>query len=128
MRTLDDQYNRLQSRADWRRTVKWIRLYTGNPLKIQQYFRKVNVGTAGKDGQVELMKAVWETPDSRPLARGMIDRVAFAEMTNDELGGLALHFYEEDQVLTSRFLGQIDFAKMTGTQIASLAAGFGLPR
>ena len=82
------------------------------------------VYTLGKDGQVELMKAIWETPESRPLVRGMINRLPFSEMTNEELGGLALHFFEEDQVLTSRFIGKIDFAKLTGTQIASLAAGF----
>jgi len=124
IRTLDNQYARLQSRADWRRTVKWIRLYKDKPAKIQQYFGKIDLGRLGKEGLVELMKAIWETPEARPLARGMIDKLPLAEMSNEELGGLALHFHEEDQVLTARFLGKIDFAKMTGPQIASLAANF----
>jgi TolA-binding protein len=123
-RMLDDQYARLQSRADWRRTVKWIRLYKEKPAKIRQYFAKIDLRRPGKGGLVELMKVLWETPDARPLARGMIDKLPFGEMSNDELGGLALHFYEEDQVLTARFLGKIDFAKMTGPQIGSLAASF----
>jgi TolA-binding protein len=123
-RTLDDQYARLQSRADWRRTVKWIRLYKDKPAKIQQYFSKIDLRRPGKDGLVELMKAVWETPDARLLARRMIDKLPFAEMSNEEFAGLALHFYEEDQVLTSRLISKIDFAKMTGPQIGSLAASF----
>jgi len=123
-RTLDDQYARLQSRADWRRTLKWIRLYKEKPAKIRQYFAKIDLRRPGKDGLVELMKVLWETPEARPLARGMIDKLPFGEMSNEELGGLALHFHEEDQVLTGRFLGKIDFGKMTGPQIGSLAARF----
>ena len=70
----DDQYARLQSRADWRRTLKWIRLYQGRLDKTQQYFRKIDLRQPGKDGLAELMKALWETPDGRPLARGTARR------------------------------------------------------
>jgi TolA-binding protein len=121
---IDEQYNRLQGRAGWERTAKWIRVYSGKSAKVEQYFKRTDLRKAGKDGLVELMKAVWETPDARQLARGMIDKLPFAEMSNAELADLALHFYEEDQQLTARFLSKIDFAKMTGTETASLAARF----
>ena len=121
---LDRQYSRLQKPGNWQRTVRWMVLYAGNPTKVEQYFRKINLAGVGNDARVALMEALWETPDTKPLARQMMDKLAFGEMSNDELGRLALHFHEDNQVLSARFISKIDFAKMTGAQAGSLARSF----
>ncbi|MEK6237435.1 MAG: hypothetical protein N2C14_22210, partial [Planctomycetales bacterium] len=121
---LDQQYDRLQSQADWKRTVQWMRLYVGMAPKVDQYFLKLNQGKLGKEGMIAVMQAVWETPDSRPHARGLIDKLPFDQITNQELASLANHFFEKDRKLTSRFIGKIDFAKMTGVEIGRMSAGF----
>ena len=123
-RTLDGQYDRLQAKADWHRTMRWMRLYQGNREKVEQYYRKIDVRQLDKDGQVAVMKTLWDTPAARPLVHDLIDKLPFAEMANSELAGLALHFHEEGHKLTAKFISRIDFAKMPGTEVGSLGANF----
>ena len=96
-KTLDQQYDRLQNQADWQRTVRWMYLYAGHPEKVEQYYRKLVLTKLGKDGVSSAMKALWATPETKPLAREIIDKIPFGEMSNDELAAMALHFYEQDQ-------------------------------
>ena len=122
--TLDAQYDRLQNQADWHRTIRWMQVYRGHEAKVEQYFRKLNLSKLDKDGLVSVMKTVWETPEARPLAHQVIGRLPFGELSNQELAGLALHFYEEDHKLAAKFISRIDFSKMKGTEIGSLGASF----
>lgn len=124
IRMLDNRYERLQSRAGWERTVKWIRLHEGRQAKVEQYFAKLEPGKLEKEALVAAMKAVWETPEARPLAHRLIDHLPLAEMSTKELGELAVAFHQPDHKLTSRFLGKINFDKMEGSDIASLAVEF----
>jgi len=124
VQALDQQYNRHQQAGNWQRTVRWMRLYKGMPEKVEQYFRKVDPAKVPNKARVELMMAVWETEKTKPLARKLMDKLAFGEMTNAELGSLALHFYEKDQVLSARFISKIDFKKMTASQTGGLARSF----
>ncbi|NQU22118.1 MAG: tetratricopeptide repeat protein [Candidatus Nealsonbacteria bacterium] len=121
---LDGRYNRLQKSGNWQRTARWMALYAGNATKVEQYYKKVNFADVDNDARVAVMKALWETPETKPLARKLMDKLDFGKMTNDELGQAALHFHEDDQVLSARFIGKIDFKKMTGTQTGSLARSF----
>ena len=121
---LDQQHARHAKRGTWKRTVHWMSLYAGHPEKVEQYYRKLAIATLGKDGIPAAMRALWKTPETQPLARKLIEKVPFGELSNNDLAALALHFYEKDQKLTARFISKIDFAKMPPVSIADLAQRF----
>jgi len=123
-RTLDSQYDRLQGNADWQRTVRWMQLYNGSKPKVEQYFRKIDFAKLEKDGKISVMKTMWVTAEVRPLVHGLVDKLPLSEMADTELAGLSLHFHEEGNKLSSKFIGHIDFSKMPGTEVAALAANF----
>jgi len=121
---LDGQYSRRQQRGDWQRTLRWMQLYASNPAKVQQYFNKIDLARVDNDAVVAIMRVLWQLPDTRALAKNLLGRLKFDQMSNSLLGSLALEFYEDNQVVTSRLLSKIDFAKMSGREIGSLALSF----
>jgi len=123
-RSLDRRYARLQGRADWRRTLKWIRVYHGQAAKIEQYFKRIDLRDLGKDGMVELMRELWKTPDARPLVHAVLGRLPLAEMSNRELTELAAGFHRDDKVLGQSLLRKVRWSEMDDQEIAAAAGRF----
>ena len=127
---LDQQYNNHQETGDWKRTVKWIRVYiarctdSGKAAKVEQYYRKVNIDKTSNEGVIEVMRALWKVEGTRKLAKELVAKLKFDQMSNAVLGGLALEFYEDNQTVSSLLLSKIDYTKMTGPQIGSLGRAF----
>jgi len=121
---LDQRYNKLGQQGGWQRTLKWMNHYTEHAAKVEQYFRKVDLARTENEGVVELMRTLWKVPDTRPLAKELIDRLKPDQMSSQLKGSLAVEFYEDNQVATTRLLGMIDFAKVPGRETGSLARSF----
>jgi len=121
---LDSQYRKFVKPGDWARTKRWIELYAEHPRKVDQYFRKIDPPKTGTVGMIEVMLALWSAAGGRPLAKQLLEKLNFDQIENKRKGELALGFYEDDQIVTSRFLSKIDYAKMSGLEIGSLARAF----
>ncbi len=127
---LDEQYNNHQKAGDWKRTVKWMHVYiartteTARAAKVEQYYRKINIDKTGNEGVIEVMRVLWKVEGTRKLAKELIDKLKFDQMSNAVLGSLALEFYEDNQIVTARLLSKIDYAKMTSPAIGSLGRAF----
>ncbi len=121
---LDSQYGKYAKPGQWQRIKRWIELYAEHPTKVEQYFRKIDAAKTSSDGIVEVMLALWKAEGGRPLAKQLLEKLNFDPLEDKRKGNLALSFYDDDQIVTSRFLSKIDYAKMSGLEIGSLARGF----
>lgn len=121
---LDRRYNQLQKPGDWRRTYKWMAVYGGHKAKIEEYFKKIDIGKVKNPGRVLLMRFLWARTGTRPLAKGLLGKLEYDKMSGAEKGSLAYEFYEKDEVVTSHFLGKIDWKKMPNGDKGSLAVRF----
>jgi len=119
MQRLDAQFDRYQKPDDYRRVVRWIRVFRKHKPKVMHYYNKL-VFDKMTNGQIrELMAVLFDGVRDAPMARNLFAKLRLDEMSDDDKVNLARYLWPRDGALveqtcarmTDKELGQIELLR-----------------
>jgi len=93
---LDKQFEAHQKPGDFNRVMKWIKLYSKYPQKVDWYYRKFEFEKMTLDQIWNLMTIFYDQIRNKDLARNLMGRMKLEEFTDDRLDRLARHLWSRD--------------------------------